>query len=73
MKNIVSVSVDDTGEMHVDLSGYQGRSCEFEEAEMRRILAELGLKVSVKDRKSKQSNVTATASTQIRKDHTIKI
>ena len=49
----ISVTIDEKGDLHVDLSGYVGGSCQFEEEELRRMLAELGLKAEVKGKRSK--------------------
>lgn len=49
----ISVTIDERGDLHVDLSGYIGGSCQFEEEELRRMLAELGLKAEVKGKRSK--------------------
>lgn len=62
MANIVAVTVDEKGDLHVDFSGYTGGACQVEEAELRKILAELGLKAEVKgmDRKAETTPRHAT-------------
>lgn len=58
MQQKIEVTVNEQGELHVDFSGYVGGSCQFEEEEMRRMLAELGLKAEIKSRKTKLQNAT---------------
>jgi len=57
MKNMVIVNIDEKGDLHVDFAGYRGRTCEFEEAELRELFEEMGLEVVVKDRRSKAEDV----------------
>ncbi len=58
MKTSVVVNIDEKGDLYLDFSGYPNRTCEFEEAEMRRILAEMGLGIRVKGAKSKVQQQT---------------
>lgn len=53
MQQKVEVTINEHGDLHVDFSGYSGGSCQFEEEEMRRMLAELGLKAEIRGMKSK--------------------
>ena len=64
MRNIVSVTVDEKGDLHVDLSGYVGGSCEFEESELIRILKELGIRADIKSFKSKTQDIQQNTQTQ---------
>lgn len=63
-QNIVSISIDHQGNLKVDFSGFVGRSCEFEETEIRRILTEMGLKLTPDQFRSKVASNTAPASFQ---------
>ncbi|MBE0427241.1 MAG: hypothetical protein IBX72_11440 [Nitrospirae bacterium] len=56
MQQKIEVTVNEHGDLHVDFSGYIGASCQFDEEEMRRMLAELGLKAEIKGLKSKLQN-----------------
>lgn len=58
MNTTIIVNIDEKGELQLDLSGYAHRACEFEEAELRRIMAEMGLGVRIKGAKSKAQNPT---------------
>lgn len=53
MNTTIVVNIDEKGELQLDFSGYANRACEFEEAELRRIMAEMGLGVRIKGAKSK--------------------
>ena len=64
MKNIVSVSVDDKGNVQVDFSGYSGRACELEEGELRGRLLELGLRLEARQFRPKRVNPTTPAGTR---------
>lgn len=72
-QNIVSISIDHQGNLKVDFSGFIGRSCEFEEAEIRRNLAEMGLRLSPSEFHSKVSAVTAPASIQTKDSQRVKV
>jgi len=48
MTRVNRVTIDEKGNVHLDLSGYVGEECQVEERRFRRILAELGLRVEVK-------------------------
>lgn len=61
MNTTIIVNIDEKGELQLDFSGYAHRACEFEEAELRRIMAEMGLGVRVKGTKSKVQNRTGQA------------
>lgn len=66
MKQMIKISVDKQGDLHVDLSGYTGESCRFEEAELRRMLAELGIKAEIKNCKSKTQQLQRTVPSPIK-------
>lgn len=58
MKTAITVNIDEKGDLHLDFAGYANRACEYEEAELRRILAEMGLGITVKGAKPKAGSAT---------------
>jgi hypothetical protein len=55
MAEQVRVAIDERGGVHVELRGYADRRCEVVEDELRRQLAELGLRVEVEGRRVKST------------------
>ncbi len=53
MKNAVIVTVDAKGDLHLDLSGYEGGACEAENARITKLLEEMGIEVDRELLKSK--------------------
>ncbi len=60
MRNAVIVTIDGLGNLQVDFSGYTGNACTYEEVELRSLLAELGLNVEPRNRRSKNRSDSAT-------------
>ena len=59
MARINRLVIDETGDIDVEFSCYEGNACRVEEDKLRRTLAELGLAVEVEWLKPKSSEQTA--------------
>lgn len=71
MANVIAITVDEKGDLHLDLSGYIGGQCQFEEAELRGILAEFGLKADVMGLKPKVQNTKQSARHQVKQSRSV--
>lgn len=55
-KRIISMVIDNKGNVEVDFDGYPGKACAHEEQKLREILGDLGLEIGSSDISAKKDH-----------------